>query len=120
MEIRIASPCATAIPVMPTDWVAACWRIAPPPMNMRANVPMNSARCFCACSFMPPPCVSEGLLESGDGLLVEPLRQLHHQLHGRIVVLPVHDRRMAVDVPGRDVDDQGRHAGIIDVEAAGV
>src|SRR5881396_1905485 len=117
-------PCATAIPVIPTPWVAFCWRIAPAPKKTSAKVPISSARNFFASWLTRPPCARTTCrgtpLEGRHRLLVQPLRQLGQEPHGLVVVLPVHDGRVAVDVPGRNENHERGNARVVDVEAAGV
>src|SRR6059036_424873 len=117
-------PCATAMPVIPTPWVALCWRIAPAPKNTSAKVPISSARNFFASWLIRPPwsrtASRREALERGHRLLVQPLRQLGQEPHGLVVVLPIHDRRVAVDVPGRNEDHERGNPRVVDMEAAGI
>src|SRR5947207_10093446 len=108
----MASPCASAMPVVPTDCVACCCMMAPTPKKTSPNVPISSARKFRAPWIIAPPPVppSRALppspLQRFDGLLVQTLRQLHEQLHGRVVVLAIHDRGVTVDVARWNEDDE--------------
>src|SRR3989442_14556102 len=98
MAIMIAPPCARAIPVVPSDWVACCCRMAPTPKKTSPKVPIASARRLRAPWIIPTPLLpfpDPPLLQRFDGLLVQTLRQLHQQLHRGVIVLAVHDRGMA-------------------------
>ena len=56
-EAEAAVKAPVAIPVMPTAFVTWCWRIAPAPKKISANVPISSATNFLPSWPTEPPWV---------------------------------------------------------------